>query len=127
MSTKKKKILRRTETVGENGCIVFFPKTKKFEDNYDCVNGTWVLKSGANASCNPKSKLTSDKWNYSYIYIYIYIYIYTCYPPTGRYRHIPGTPSVPRKPQKGVKGERGKRGPSAVNMFFSEVIKRPKF
>jgi len=114
----KKKITRHVETIGENGCVEFFPKVKKFEDNYDCINGTWALKTGSVASCNPKSKLASDKWNYSYI----------CNPYTGRYRHIPGTPSVPRKPRKSVKGvKRGKRGPSAFNMFFSEVIKRPEF
>jgi hypothetical protein len=120
MATKK--VMKRVETVGPNGCVDFRPQVKHLEQLYDCVNGTWVLKTGSpRGACNPKSKFASDKWNYSYI----------CNPPTGRYRHIAGTPAAPRKARKaGVgkgKGKGVKRGPSAFNVFFSTVMKRPKF
>jgi len=119
----KKKITRNIERIGENGCVEFFPKIKKSEVNYDCVDGKWVQKMGMPNSCSPKSKFLSDDWNDSY----------TCYPSTGRYRHIPGTPAVPRKPRKKTVGPRvarvprGPRGPTAFNVFFSQLIKSPQF
>lgn len=117
-----KKYTKHAETVGPSGCVEFFPQVEHKKPSYDCVNGTWIQKTGMPSACNPKSKFASDQWNYSY----------ECYPPTGRYRHIPGTPIAPRKTKKSgsaaaPKAKGVKRGPSSFNIFFSTVMERPEF
>jgi hypothetical protein len=122
MSTRKKIVTRNKPIKYANGCVEFFPKVKKFEKNYECVDGLWQLKSGQTPSCSQKSKFAlGNEFDHSYV----------CYPPTGRYRHLPDTPSAPRKKRTGTKGAKksakSTRGATAYNIFVSAMMKNPQF
>ena len=69
----------------ENGCYEFYPKVK-FTENYDCINGKWILKADAKrGTCNPKSPFAKNP-------------NYKCNPLSGHYKFIGKKPEEEKKP-----------------------------